>query len=556
MDSGRKHDNTSDERLDPSCDPCKNEKKYVKVVSYCPTCVEYFCRDCDRAHANFQITRKHRLKHGSEMPSCEADKPPKFQDCQIHANAVRDWFCIDHNVMICSKCRDQHDKCFVKYADDMSKLLRLNHVHKFADDVSEAKGMACTVISRLEETVSKLEISKTLMLETAEIQYKQMKSELERKFHANCEAINHTCSEHISSLTTQIASISDEIEQYDSVLDSINRDRKSRLDTKLFVKMQTLVENTTETVKTVHEITNGIRTIDLEFIVDETSKHFLSNDYKIGFVKETMSQSSFDASCPYISFPPKSDALFQEINFNTCNIHTPSTIVIGAVAIGRLSSCSFAFTSHQKQDVFNQRSRVWSTKYGPKTKIPTTVLISPDSENLVAFGYEAEEMYAILLKTGQDVENFYFKNCGKDLQHIFQKAHTNEETIEDDTGKSMSASRVLNFVMKYLIDALLNTLKTINSYFRPEDITLAVVVPSSSTEHSKDIVKEAVIMAGIPSDNIAIIPEAQAVSGVCHSTLEAGKTGHHQQMAAYGEDYMVVNLRDDDMEVIINNYTK
>ena len=83
---------------------------------------------------------------------------------------------------------------------------------------------------------SNLEISNTLMLETAVIQYKQMKSELERKYHANCEAINHTCSEHISSLTTQMASISDEIEQYDSVLDSINRDNKSRLDTKIFVK--------------------------------------------------------------------------------------------------------------------------------------------------------------------------------------------------------------------------------------------------------------------------------------------------------------------------------
>ena len=119
----------------------------------------------------------------------------------------------------------------------------------------------------------------------------------------------------------------------------------------------------------------------------------------------------------------------------------------------------------------------------------------------------------------------------------------------------MSASRVLNFVMKYLIDALMNTLKPINSYFPTEDITLAIVVPSLSTEESKDIVKEAVITTGIPLENIAIIPEAQAVSEVWHSTLEAGKTGHHQQMVAHGEDYMVVNLRDDGMEDIINNYT-
>ena len=320
VDSGIKHDTTSDEFLDPSCDPCKNQKKHVKVVSYCPTCVEYFCPDCDRAHANFQITKKHRLKHGSNMPSCEADKPPKFQHCQIHANTIRDWFCIDHNVMICSKCRDQHDKCFLKYADDMSKALGPNDLHALMCDVSKTKGRASAVLSDLAENVSEIEKSRSSMLEKVKIEYEKKKFELASKFHATCEDINKTCSEHAAYLTAQIASLSDEMEPFDSVLENIEQERKSRLDTKLFVKMQSIVENTTESVKAVREHTAGIKTIDLEFIVDETWNSFLSNDTKIGFVKETISQSSSDASLPYISFPPNSDAMFRYAE--VCSIDT------------------------------------------------------------------------------------------------------------------------------------------------------------------------------------------------------------------------------------------
>ena len=79
------------------------------------------------------------------------------------------------------------------------------------------------------------------------------------------------------------------MEQFDTVLNNIKQERKSRLDTKLSEKMQTVVENATESAKTVHDHTAGIKTIDLEFIADETWNSFLSNESKIGFVQETVS---------------------------------------------------------------------------------------------------------------------------------------------------------------------------------------------------------------------------------------------------------------------------
>ena len=558
VDSGRKHDNTSDEFLDPSCDPCKNQKKYVKVVSYCPACVEYFCKDCDRAHANFQITKKHRLKHGSNMPSCEADKPPKFQDCRIHANAIRDWFCIDHNVMICSKCRDQHDKCFLKHANDMSQILSPSHVSKIASDVSAAKDVVSTVISKLEENVSEIEKSRTYMLEIVKIEYDKMRSEIARKFHANCEDINKTCSDYVDTLTAQKASMAVEIAQYDSVLDIINKEMKSSLDTKLFVKMQTLVENTNESIKTVYDLTNGIQSIDLEFIKDKTWNSFLSNDSKIGFVKETISQTVFGASLHYISFPPNTDVLFQGIDFQFQEIQFDAmrmerNVVTGAIEIGRLSFYGFAFNHSLMSDVFDQQFRKWYSMDGLKFKIhvPTAVLIDPRGEALLAFGYEAQEEYSNLLDTGQHVDYYYFENCGTDLEKYFQKKQMKNATMSDATGKSMSTVRVLTFIARYLIDDLMQQLK---EPLLSEDITMAVVLPSLSTDDAKGVVKEAIMKTGITASHITIIPEAQAISEFCQSSLEVRQKRNHQNMLSYGEDYMIINFRDDIMEVIINKY--
>ena len=549
IDSGIKQDTTSDEYLDPSCDPCKSQKIYVKVASFCPTCVEYFCQDCDRAHANFQITKKHRLKHGLEMPSCEADKPPKFQDCQIHANAIRDWFCTDHNVMICSKCQDLHDKCLVKHADVMRKISSENDLHKFADEVSNCKDEASEILSGLEENISKLETSRASMLETVKIEYERIKSELERKYNTNCDEINKTCSEHVSSLTARITSLNATIEQYNSVLHNINQEKKTKLDTKLFVKMQTLVENVAESVKAVNELTKGIHLIDVEFIMDDTLNSFLSNDRNIGRVRETLSKSSYDASLHPISFPANADILFQEIYFS--DVYVDRTYTTVAIEIGRYSTYSCAWMHALQSNVLD------ATDYGrPKAKLPTTVLIGPDRETLVAFGYEAREKYADLLGTDQNVDYYYFDNVGKDLEQWFRKQHINNATMKDATGKSMSTMRVLTFVLNYMIDDLMHKLKPTNITAWSDGISMSVVVPSFSIDNAKIGVKDALITTGIPPRNITIISEVQAISKFCHATLKAGKRRTEHGLVALGEDYVIVNFRDDNVEVIISKYTE
>ena len=490
------------------------------------------------------------------MPACEADKPPKYQDCQIHARAVRDWFCIDHNIMLCSKCQDDHDKCYVKHATDMSKILSPNHLQTFEAKVTDAQEDAAAVQSELEGNVSKIEKSRTFMLKKVEKEYEKMKSQLARKFKATCDDIDKKCGDHVSSLTYKITDLSDEIQQYGSATDSIKQESKSKLDTKLFVKMQTLVENTTDSVRKVHELTKGIKSTDLDIVMDKLWKSFLSNDKQIGMVQEILAPCSLGTSLHQMSFPPIVDTMFKEIVFS--EVYREPTIVIAAINIGQKSSYVFDYISNLMSDMFIQHSKYWMTPHGPKLHTPTTALIGPDGETLVAFGYEAEEEFAALVETGQSVDYYYFEKCGRHLEEIVQKTEIKEETMKDATGKSISTKHVLTLAIKYLIEDLVHivTKKCNDIILSKKDITMVVVVPSMSTEKAKDFVKEAVIKTGISSTNIVIVSETQAVSVFCHYTLDAGKTRDSQLMVTLGDNYMIVNFHEHKVEVIIQRYTK
>ena len=135
------------------------------------------------------------------------------------------------------------------------------------------------------------------------------------------------------------------------------------------------------------------------------------------------------------------------------------------------------------ENLFSTRLLPW------KNCIPTVVLISPDKEKLLAFGYEANDQYAELVETGQDGDYYYFENCGTDLEKIFQKPHVTDVTMQDVTGKSISSIRVLAFVTKYLIDELMSSYPYAN--IRQNEITLTVVVPTLSTDGAKQSVREA-----------------------------------------------------------------
>ena len=183
-------------------------------------------------------------------------------------------------------------------------------------------------------------------------------------------------------------------------------------------------------------------------VADEKWKQFLSSDHKFGRVDETILQNTIEASLHHISFLPYSRSLSQfiDVNFQKFKFrkeHRQESFVLVAVDIGPETHFLFSFFCKLEKDLFGNFLSLRKVE-----GTPTVVLISPDKEKLLAFGHEAEKLYAELVETGQDGDYYYFENCGTDLEKIFQKPHVTDETMQDVTGKSISSIRVLAFVTK------------------------------------------------------------------------------------------------------------
>ena len=77
----------SDEANDLCCDPCLKEGTHQSVAGYCPKCVEFYCQSCLAAHRRMAATERHKILLGSDMPACQADKPVKYQLCDMMGKA-------------------------------------------------------------------------------------------------------------------------------------------------------------------------------------------------------------------------------------------------------------------------------------------------------------------------------------------------------------------------------------------------------------------------------------------------------------------------------------
>ena len=167
--------NTSDEHLDPHCEPCFDSQKHsVHVYGYCHECYQFMCSDCHVYHGKFPSLKNHVIVRGSEMPKSLADKPPKYERCYDHPREWKAKFCYEHKTLVCSTCSDSdHIACNIKSVDDVCKTISSSYL----DELDEAEKNLCDeancVIAAVESSVGDLEEQrKTLLQEIQNINTK------------------------------------------------------------------------------------------------------------------------------------------------------------------------------------------------------------------------------------------------------------------------------------------------------------------------------------------------------------------------------------------------
>uniref|UniRef100_A0A3B3XB00 Uncharacterized protein n=1 Tax=Poecilia mexicana TaxID=48701 RepID=A0A3B3XB00_9TELE len=168
--------------------------------------------------------------------------------------------------------------------------------------------------------------------------------------------------------------------------------------------------------------------------------------------------------------------------------------------------------SHEEPD---PQLKMWGKEVGLQTPKTPTCILFDESEEFVAFGYEATESYNNM--GGEDAKtHYFFQNFKMDL---YGKELTRDMKIQAANGKEMAALKVFTEALRFLKEDALKTIhsNTAGMVFLASDFTWVLTVPAIWDQSAKQFMREAAMQAGIVEEGseerlvIALEPEAASI---------------------------------------------
>ncbi|VDI13874.1 Hypothetical predicted protein [Mytilus galloprovincialis] len=101
------------QRSEKMCNSCQVKNKTKNAISWCTTCQEAFCGQCEEYHKSFKITSKHTVINVQKIQSDQSDyQITGALSCEDHADKIVEVFCVDHSKPCCTLCATlTHRKC-------------------------------------------------------------------------------------------------------------------------------------------------------------------------------------------------------------------------------------------------------------------------------------------------------------------------------------------------------------------------------------------------------------------------------------------------------------
>ncbi|CAG2206558.1 unnamed protein product [Mytilus edulis] len=217
-------------------------------------------------------------------------------------------------------------------------------------------------------------------------------------------------------------------------------------------------------------------------------------------------------------------------------------LIVAAIDFGTTYS-GYAFSTRsdfKKNPLQIQANHAWNAGQLMSLKAPTCLLLDSD-KNIVAFGYEAENIYAELVMDEEHHDYYYFHRFKMRLYNA--KNVSKELIIEDITGKSASALDIFSLSIRALKEHLLNSIRQQLVDIQIDDIRWVLTVPAIWSDGAKQFMRRSAEMAGISSNKLRIALEPEAASLYCqHLPTEKLEGAKGFAVATVGTKYMVVDL--------------
>ena len=294
-----------DYHYDPFCEICaKTKKRNVKHEGFCNDCVQFLCKDCLNVHRNLQGTRGHVIRRGDDMPKSMADKPPKFDYCDVHQRRWKDQFCGTHKVLLCSQCVPlQHKYCPVESVDVACKSVPSSEINALYDKVNDFKTNLSSVVAQLGLNITELGKQSVDLLKDAQDLKDKSIAKIEKLFQEMTSEIKSTNKAQTLDLGQGKNKLIDIIADLEEALDEIDKMKGKTVDTKLFIEIQNILKDVEQYKSNAEKLRAASRNVKMSFIPDKRIKEILTASFKMGSISHDTSQPRIAISVPEISFP-------------------------------------------------------------------------------------------------------------------------------------------------------------------------------------------------------------------------------------------------------------
>lgn len=219
------------------------------------------------------------------------------------------------------------------------------------------------------------------------------------------------------------------------------------------------------------------------------------------------------------------------------------------------SGYCFSFRHDFENDPLKVSANTWTagTAGLVSLKTPTTVLLDSNQE-LVAFGYEAEDRYAELAEEEEHGEYYYFRRFKMSLFNSSSRL-TRDTMLKDMAGgKQAKAIKVFAHAIRYLKDHMLNTLEQRGAGIKAKDINWVLTVPAIWEDPAKQFMREAAEEAGISRNQLMIALEPEAASLFCKYLPIEKLQGSEGGISAFkpGSRYLVLDAGGGTVDITVH----
>lgn len=247
------------------CGPCGDESKSLEATRYCLECDEHLCQNCAYSHVRFKAFKSH---HVVDLTAIGNRKPPIKKNCENHADAPVDFYCVKHQTCICKACIPLHHRIcdIVIPLETAARGVKTSPL--FVDTLRELDNIIKTLEQFLkdrENSQNEIEKKESLIL------LKLMDVKTRLLDHINVVELN--LKEELSTIKAKIsAKIAKEKEEILNFMATI-KESKEELDflkahcsdSQIFLELQQKVLGTSKIGSQIEKMITNIGDIEIEF---------------------------------------------------------------------------------------------------------------------------------------------------------------------------------------------------------------------------------------------------------------------------------------------------